>query len=177
PHKNLKAAPLQPGDEVGAFTYAQFLRMDSRYVAAAEEAIRLGLERRTSAFAEQRTGTSNRAGGMETGIYGATLQWARVGVIMVVCSWHNALGAAQLPREIVGNWCLAIERMLIRCKDFCRTNGELADANLPNCTSRTGSPRQVRSEVPNVLVRRRRNSTPASELEEPVAGKPGCNSL
>src|SRR5262249_35079108 len=99
--KNLNAAPLQPGDVVGAFTYAQLLRMDRRYVAATEEAIRLRLERRTSAFAEQRTGTSNRAGGMETGIYGATLQWARVGVIMVVCSWHNALGAAQLPREIV----------------------------------------------------------------------------
>jgi hypothetical protein len=39
PHKNSKAAPLQPGDEVGAYTYAQLLRMDRRYVAAAEEAI------------------------------------------------------------------------------------------------------------------------------------------
>jgi hypothetical protein len=48
PHKNSKAAPLQPGDEVGAYAYAQLLRMDRRYVAAAEEAIRLGLERRTS---------------------------------------------------------------------------------------------------------------------------------
>jgi hypothetical protein len=46
PHKNSKAAPLQPGDEVGAYAYAQW--MDRRYVAAAEEAIRLGLERRTS---------------------------------------------------------------------------------------------------------------------------------
>ena len=87
------------------------------------EATRLGLERRASAFAEQRTGASDRARGMETGIYGATLQWARIGVIMVVCSWHDALGADQLPREIVGNWCLAIERMLPetyayrRCKD------------------------------------------------------------
>jgi hypothetical protein len=59
---------------------------------------------------------------IETGIYGATLRWARIGV-MVVCSWHDALGADQLPREIVGNWCLAIERMLPetyayrRCKD------------------------------------------------------------
>ena len=112
PHKNSKAAPLQPGDEVGAYAYAQLLRMDRRYVAAAEEAIRLGLERRTSAFAEQRTGASDRARGMETGIYGATLQWARIGVMMVVCSWHDALAADQLPREIVGNWCLAIERML-----------------------------------------------------------------
>jgi hypothetical protein len=60
---------------------------------------------------------------METGIYGATPQWARIGVIMVVCSCHDALAADQLPREIVGNWCLAIERMLPetvayrRCKD------------------------------------------------------------
>jgi hypothetical protein len=105
PHKNSKAAPLQPGDKVGAYTYAQLLRIDRRYVAAAEEAIRLGLERRTSAFAEQRTGASDRARGIETGIYGATLRWARIGVIMVVCSWHDALGADQLPREIVGNWC------------------------------------------------------------------------
>jgi hypothetical protein len=106
PHKISKVAPLQPGDEVGAYAYAQLLRMDRRYVAAAEEAIRLGLERRTSAFAEQRTGASDRARGMETGIYGATLQWVRIGVIMVVCSWHDALAADQLPREIVGNWCL-----------------------------------------------------------------------
>jgi len=86
PHKNSKAAPLQPGDEVGAYTYAQLLRMDRRYVAAAEEAIRLGLERRTSAFAEQRTGASDRARGRETGIYNATLRWARIriGVIMNV---------------------------------------------------------------------------------------------
>src|SRR5207249_4270736 len=67
--------------------------------------------------------TSDRAAGVETGIYGATLQWARVSLIMLVCSWHDALGAAQLPREIVGSWCLAIERMLPetyayrRCKD------------------------------------------------------------
>ena len=60
---------------------------------------------------------------MGTGIYGATPQWARIGVIMVVCSCHDALAADQLPREIVGNWCLAIERMLPetlayrRCKD------------------------------------------------------------
>jgi hypothetical protein len=46
---NSKAAPLQPGDEIGLYTYAQLLRMDRRYVAAAEQAIRLGLERRTSA--------------------------------------------------------------------------------------------------------------------------------
>jgi hypothetical protein len=48
---------------------------------------------------------------------------ARIGIIMVVCSCHDALAADQLPREIVGNWCLAIERMLPethayqRCKD------------------------------------------------------------
>jgi hypothetical protein len=123
PRKNSKAALLQPGDEVGACTYAQLLRMDRRYVAAAEEAIRIGLERRTSVFAEQRTGASDHARGMETEISGATLRWARIGVIMVVCFWHGALGADQLPREIVGNWCLAIEWMLPetyayrRCKD------------------------------------------------------------
>ena len=54
PHKNSKAVPLQPGNEVGAYTYAQLLRMDRRYVAATEEPIRLGLERCTSGFAEQR---------------------------------------------------------------------------------------------------------------------------
>jgi hypothetical protein len=31
---------------------------------------------------------------------------------MVVCSLHDALAADQLPREIIGNWCVAIERML-----------------------------------------------------------------
>jgi hypothetical protein len=42
-------------------------------------------------------------------------------------SWHDALAADQLPREIVGNWCVAIERMLPgktytywRCKDSNR---------------------------------------------------------
>jgi hypothetical protein len=65
------------------------------------------------------SGASDRA----RGIYGATHQWARIGVMLVMCSWHDALAADQLPREIVGNWCLAIERMLPetyayrRCKD------------------------------------------------------------
>jgi hypothetical protein len=60
---------------------------------------------------------------MGTGIYGATPQWARIGAIMVVCSWHDALAADQLPRQIVGNWCLTSVRMLPeryayrRCKD------------------------------------------------------------
>ena len=61
---------------------------------------------------------------MGTGVYSAAPQWARIGVIMVVGSWHDALAADQLPREIVGNWCVAIERMLPgktytywRCKD------------------------------------------------------------
>jgi len=49
---------------------------------------------------------------MGTGIYSAAPQWARIGVIMVMGSWHDALAADQLPREIVGNWCVAIERML-----------------------------------------------------------------
>jgi hypothetical protein len=49
---------------------------------------------------------------IKTVIYGATPQWARIGVIMMVCSWHDAVAADQLPREIVGNWCLSIERML-----------------------------------------------------------------
>jgi hypothetical protein len=57
-------------------------------------------------------------------ICGAAPQWARISVIMVVASWHDALAADQLPREIVGNWCVAIEQMLReqtypyrRCKD------------------------------------------------------------
>jgi hypothetical protein len=28
--------------------------------------------------------------------YGATPQWARIGVIMVVCSWHDALAAGEV---------------------------------------------------------------------------------
>ena len=116
PHKNSKAAPLQPGDEVGAYTYAQW--MDRRYVAAAEEAICLGLERRTSAFAEQGTGASDRARGMETVItalrfngLASELSWWR-------CSWHDALGADQLPgrssvtvplnrADVAGDLCLS----------------------------------------------------------------------
>src|SRR5262249_9061730 len=53
-----------------------------------------------------------------------TDHWARIGAIMGVCSLHDALAADQLPREIVGSWCLAIEQMLReqtypyrRCKD------------------------------------------------------------
>src|SRR5262249_6998031 len=96
PHKNSKAAPLQPGDEVGAHTYAQLLR----WIVA----------RPRSPSSEP--ALASRARGMETGIYGATHRWARIGVMMVACSWYDALAADQLPREIVGNWCLAIERML-----------------------------------------------------------------
>src|SRR5262245_56711504 len=119
PHKNSKTAPLQLATRSGRTP----MRMDRRYIAAAGEAMRLWLERRTSAFADQRTGAIDCARGIETGIYGVTLQWARIGVMMVVCSWHDALAADQLPREIVGNWRLAIERMLPetyayrRCKD------------------------------------------------------------
>ena len=61
---------------------------------------------------------------MGTGIYSAAPQWARIVVIMVAGCGHDALAADQLPREIVGNWCVAIERMLPgktytywRCKD------------------------------------------------------------
>jgi hypothetical protein len=60
---------------------------------------------------------------METGIYAAAPQWARVGVIMVVCSCHGAVAADQLPRQIIGVWCLRSEGMLLetysyrRCKD------------------------------------------------------------
>jgi len=60
-------------------------------------------------------------GSMNTRICSAAPQ---IGVIMVVCSRHGALAADQLPREIVGNWCLAFERTLPqtkyayrRCKD------------------------------------------------------------
>ena len=60
---------------------------------------------------------------MRTGIYGATPQWARIGAIMVVCACHDALAADELPRQIIGHWCLTSEAMLPdtyayrRCKD------------------------------------------------------------
>jgi hypothetical protein len=122
PHKNSKASPLQPGGEVGAYIY----RSCGWIVATAPPPRRrfasgLNGARRRSPSSEP--ALANRARGMETGISGATPQWARIGVMMVVCSWHDALAADQLPREIVGNWCLAIERMLPetyayrRCKD------------------------------------------------------------
>jgi hypothetical protein len=120
-HDNSKAASLQPGDEVGAYAFAQPIHR--RYVAAAEQTICFRLLRPPSAVVEQRTGASDRARHKETGICGAKLQWARIGLIMLLGSWHDALAADQLPQEIVGNWCLAIERMLPetysyrRCKD------------------------------------------------------------
>jgi hypothetical protein len=123
PHKNSKAAPPQPGDEVRVYTLLSCCGWIVATSLLPRGRIRLGLERRTSAFAERGTGASDRARGMETGIYSAIRQWAHIGVIMVACSWHDALGADQLPREIVGNWCLEIERMLPetyayrRCKD------------------------------------------------------------
>jgi hypothetical protein len=48
--------------------------------------------------------------------------WARIGVMMVVCSWqHDALAADQLPQQIVGGWCLTSELpgtyAYRRCKD------------------------------------------------------------
>jgi hypothetical protein len=60
---------------------------------------------------------------MGTGIYGATPQWPRIGAIMVVCFCQDALAADQLPRQIIGLWCLTSEAMLPdtyayrRCKD------------------------------------------------------------
>src|SRR5262249_21331799 len=47
---------------------------------------------------------------MGTGIYGATPRWTRIGAIIVVCFWYDALAADQLPRQIVGGWCLTSER-------------------------------------------------------------------
>jgi hypothetical protein len=122
-HDN-SAGSLQPGDEVLAYAFAQFLRIDRRYVAAAVQAICFRPLRPLSAFTEQRTGAIDRARRKETGTCGAKLQWARIGLLMLVLSsWHDALAADQLPQEIIGNWCLAIERMLPetysyrRCKD------------------------------------------------------------
>src|SRR6266404_4563151 len=57
-----------------------------------------------------------------TAVYGAMPQWARIGAI-VVCSCHGAIAADQLPRQIIGVWCLRSEGMLLetysyrRCKD------------------------------------------------------------
>ena len=46
---------------------------------------------------------------MGTGIYRAAPRWTRIGAIMVVCFWYDALAADQLPRQIVGGWCLTSE--------------------------------------------------------------------
>jgi hypothetical protein len=60
---------------------------------------------------------------MRTGIHGVTPQWARIGAIMVVCAGQDALAADELPRQIIGHWCLTSEAMLPdtyayrRCKD------------------------------------------------------------
>jgi hypothetical protein len=81
------------------------------------------LRRRVGALGEAVHSLGHDMSIMGTGIYGATPQWARIGAIMVVCSWHDALAADQLPRQIVGNWCLTSVRMLPeryayrRCKD------------------------------------------------------------
>jgi hypothetical protein len=74
------------------------------------------------------TGEAVRSSGydmsiMETPIYRATPRWARIGAIAVVCSCHDALAADQLPRQIMGVWCLTSAGMLPeryayrRCKD------------------------------------------------------------
>jgi hypothetical protein len=50
---------------------------------------------------------------MASQIYGATLQWARIGAFVVLCSCHDALAAdVELPRQIIGVWCLTSEGML-----------------------------------------------------------------
>jgi hypothetical protein len=61
-----------------------------------------------------------------TAVYGATPQWARIGAIVVVFSCHDASAADQLPRQIIGAWCLTSEGMLPEryayrhCKDHNR---------------------------------------------------------
>jgi hypothetical protein len=42
----LQAADCEPGDELGAYTHDQLLKMDARFCAAVESAIARGLERR-----------------------------------------------------------------------------------------------------------------------------------
>ena len=49
---------------------------------------------------------------MRSGIYGATPQWACIGAIMVVCAGQDVLAADELPRQIIGHWCLTSEAML-----------------------------------------------------------------
>jgi len=50
-------------------------------------------------------------------------QWAGIGAIVLVCSCYDALAVDQLPRQIIGVWCLTSEAMLPetyayrRCKD------------------------------------------------------------
>jgi hypothetical protein len=56
-------------------------------------------------------------------VYSATPKWARIGAIVCCVSCHDALAADQLPRQIIGVWCLRSEGMLLetysyrRCKD------------------------------------------------------------
>jgi hypothetical protein len=42
----LRVADCEPGDEIGAYTYGQLIRMDARFCAAVEAAIAAGKERR-----------------------------------------------------------------------------------------------------------------------------------
>jgi hypothetical protein len=87
-------------------------------------------------------------------ICGAAPQWARISVIMVVASWHDALAADQLPREIVGNWCVAgvqnsksplpwvasVTRIQQRlASNFCRSrlaNPEVTSPGIPRLSHR-----------------------------------------
>jgi hypothetical protein len=76
----------------------------------------------------RRIGETVRSSGhdMRTGIYGVTPQWARLGAIMVVCACQDPLAADELPRQIIGHWCLTSETMLPdtyayrRCKVHAR---------------------------------------------------------
>jgi len=45
PHKNSKEAPPQAGDELGAYSYSQLMRMDEKFRERMTRAIERGLER------------------------------------------------------------------------------------------------------------------------------------
>jgi hypothetical protein len=51
PHKNSKAAPSEPGEEQGAYTHAQLIRMHNRFRARLLRAFKRGKENRQAAAA------------------------------------------------------------------------------------------------------------------------------
>src|SRR6516162_873815 len=62
PHKNSKAAPSEPGDEQGAYTHAQLVRIDNRLRARLLRAFKRGKENRQAAAATYDANRANPTG-------------------------------------------------------------------------------------------------------------------